>query len=38
MTIEVSNKGTLFEREVWNFELALGWIGGLIGLLYVVIN
>ena len=38
MIIEVSNKGTLYEREVWNFEQACGWIGGLIGFIYVLIN
>jgi len=38
MIIDVSNRGTLYEREVWNFEQALGWIGGLIGLIYALIN
>ena len=38
MIIDVSNKGLLYEREVWNFEDALGWIGGLIGLIYAVVN
>jgi len=38
MLIDVSNKGTLYEREVWNFEQALGWIGGLIGLFYICID
>ena len=38
MSIDVSNKGILYEREVWNFEQALGWIGGLIGLFYICID
>ena len=38
MIIDVANRGTLYEREVWNFEQALGWIGGLIGLIYVSIS
>ena len=35
MIIDVNNRGVLYERSVWNFEEALGWIGGLIGLIYV---
>ena len=38
MIIDVNNKGILYEREVWNFEDALGWIGGLIGLIYALVN
>ena len=38
MIIDVANKGTLYEMEVWNFEEAFGWIGGLIGFCYLVFD
>jgi len=27
-----------YEREVWNFEDAFGWLGGLTGLVIIAIN
>jgi len=38
MAIDVSNRATLYEREVWNVEQALGWIGGMIGIFYVLVQ
>ena len=27
-----------YEREVWNFEEAFGWLGGLTGIIMIVVT